>query len=63
MLSVRLAAMLALLACFTASAPAAAQAGPACADFDAYEWGQSVYDGDPDENAALDPDGDGVACP
>jgi len=45
-----------------ARSPALAQAA-SCADFDAYEWAQSVYDSDPDGYAALDPDGDGIACP
>ncbi len=41
----------------------AQDAGQTCADFDAYEWAQSVYDEDPEEYGALDPDGDGIACP
>lgn len=45
------------------AAPATAQNGSTCADFDAYEWAESVYDADPDANEALDPDGDGLACP
>ena len=34
-----------------------------CTDFDAFEWAQSVYEADPVRYAALDPDGDGIACP
>ena len=34
-----------------------------CADFDAFEWAQSVFEADPVSYAALDPDGDGIACP
>lgn len=33
-----------------------------CASFDAWIWAQTVYDADPSANAALDPDGNGVAC-
>ncbi len=33
------------------------------ADFDAYEWAQSVYDEDPEAHEGLDPGGDGLACP
>jgi micrococcal nuclease len=34
-----------------------------CASFDAFEWAQSVFESDPAAYAALDPDGDGIACP
>lgn len=34
-----------------------------CADLGVYEYAQSLYDADPAAWAALDPDGDGVACP
>ena len=34
-----------------------------CADFDSCVWAQSIFDEDPDANAALDPDGDGLVCP
>ncbi len=43
--------------------PAAAQDDPTCADFDAYEWAQAVFESDPKKYDALDPDGDGQACP
>ena len=33
-----------------------------CADFDSQIWAQSVYEEDPAVYAALDPDGNGVAC-
>lgn len=42
--------------------PVTAQAA-ACADFDAQVWAQSVFESDEAEYAALDPDGDGIACP
>jgi len=34
----------------------------ACANYDAQVWAQSVYETDPTGHAALDPDGNGVAC-
>lgn len=34
-----------------------------CADFDAYQWAQAVFESDPKKYNALDPDGDGEACP
>src|SRR5215204_1180130 len=34
-----------------------------CADYDAQVWAQSLYESDEQQYAALDPDGDGVACP
>jgi len=43
--------------------PASAQGAASCTDFDAWTWAQSVYDADRAANAALDPDGDGIACP
>lgn len=33
-----------------------------CDDFDAWVWAQTVYDADPEQSAALDPDGNGIAC-
>lgn len=33
-----------------------------CAAYDAWEWAQSVYETDPVAFAALDPDGNGLAC-
>jgi micrococcal nuclease len=33
-----------------------------CAGFDSQIWAQSVYETDPTEYAALDPDGNGLAC-
>lgn len=35
----------------------------ACADFDAWEWAQAVFESEPEKYDALDPDGDGTACP
>lgn len=49
-----------LLAVF---APASAQDSLACDDFDAWQWAQTVYEASPDAHRALDPDGDGIACP
>ncbi len=37
--------------------------GLSCADLGVYEYAQSLYDADPAAWSALDPDGDGVACP
>lgn len=34
-----------------------------CADFDAWEWSQSLLESDPTLYASLDSDGDGEACP
>jgi micrococcal nuclease len=34
----------------------------ACANFDNHVWAQSVYETDPTRYAALDPDGNGLAC-
>ncbi len=33
-----------------------------CADFNSWVWAQTVYDGNPSGERALDPDGDRVAC-
>lgn len=55
-----------LFVCFlllTGAVPIAAQDEPSCADFNAYEWAQAVFDSDPEEYDALDPDGDGRICP
>ena len=38
------------------------QTEAACAAFDSRIWAQSVFDDDPDQHAALDPDRDGLAC-
>ncbi len=46
--------------------PTAGTAGAqalSCASFDAFEWAQTVFESDPGRFAALDADGDGVACP
>jgi micrococcal nuclease len=43
--------------------PTANAQSVSCASFDAFEWAQSVYESDPARFAALDPDGDGIACP
>lgn len=34
-----------------------------CSNFDAWVWAQSVFESNKSQNAALDPDGDGIACP
>lgn len=41
----------------------AAQDSPSCANFDAWEWAQSVFESDPQKYDALDPDNNGEACP
>ncbi len=51
-----------VLAALTGPTPASAQT-VTCADFDSQIWAQSIFEDDPDDNAALDPVGDGVACP
>jgi len=43
--------------------PVTAQDDPSCADYDAWEWAQSVFEADPKKYDALDPDNDGEACP
>ena len=42
--------------------PAGAQPA-ACADFDAWEWAQAVFESDPTRYDTLGPDTDGEACP
>ncbi len=42
---------------------AAQQPDVSCANFDAWEWAQSVFESDTEQYAALDVDGDGEACP
>lgn len=39
------------------------QSSATCADYDAWEWAQSVFESDPQAYGTLDPDGDGRACP
>ena len=51
-----------LLAVSIPALPVAAQTAT-CADFDAYEWAQAVFESDPQAYDSLDPDGDGIACP
>ena len=44
-------------------APAVAQEpSPTCADFDAWEWAQLVFETSPVDLPGLDPDGNGIAC-
>lgn len=53
-----------VLALFVTGWPATAVAqGATCADFDAWEWAQAVFESDPQQYDALDPDNDGEACP
>lgn len=33
-----------------------------CADYDAWEWAQSIHDQQPSSREGLDPDGNGIAC-
>jgi len=49
-----------LVPTFSSSPVLAATAS--CADFDSWEWAQTVYDNDVATHAALDPDGNGGAC-
>lgn len=51
----------ALLASGVVPIPGTAQAAN-CAGYDSQIWAQSVYDADPTTYAALDPDGNGMAC-
>ncbi|MGI8404327.1 MAG: thermonuclease family protein [Thermomicrobiales bacterium] len=46
---------------YTAS-PVSAQS-VSCSSFDSWEWAQSVFESDPQTYGALDPDGNGDACP
>jgi micrococcal nuclease len=55
--------MLCLLLGSMAIQPSSAQGTASCADYDAWEWAQSVFESDPDQYDALDPDNDGTACP
>lgn len=48
---------------FASLQPVNAQGTASCADFDAWEWAQSVFESDPQTYDALDPDNDGTACP
>jgi micrococcal nuclease len=43
------------------SAASSAQSAD-CADYDAWEWAQSIYDQQPSVRSGLDPDGNGIAC-
>ncbi|MDQ2654736.1 MAG: thermonuclease family protein [Chloroflexota bacterium] len=52
---------LALLASLVRQADAVA-APDTCDNFNSWVWAQTVYDDNPGEERALDPDGDGVAC-
>src|SRR5688500_6048826 len=52
-----------LLVCSWISTPSVTAQAASCSDFDAWEWAQSVFESNPQANDALDPDGDGIACP
>lgn len=54
-------ALLLLLAAGAAVPPAAGQ-GVDCSAYDSQIWAQSVYYANPTQYAALDPDGNGIAC-
>jgi micrococcal nuclease len=54
-----LCALLLLLACEVRGS--AAQTAT-CAAFDSWIWAQTVFEGDPQSYASLDPDGNGLAC-
>lgn len=53
------------VSCLALTGAASARSGdPAsCADFDAWQWAQTVFESNPDAHTTLDPDGDGIACP
>jgi endonuclease YncB( thermonuclease family) len=55
--------LLSLLVGSMAIQPSSAQGTASCADYDAWEWAQSVFGSDPEQYDALDPDNDGTACP
>jgi endonuclease YncB( thermonuclease family) len=55
--------LLSLLLGSMAIQPMAAQGTASCANYDAWEWAQSVFEADPEQYDALDPDNDGTACP
>lgn len=57
----RLMVVIIAVASVATSQPAQAQS-VTCADFDAWVWAQTVYESDPEAHAALDPDGNGIAC-
>jgi len=46
-----------------AGMPATGQQNRACANYDAWEWAQAVFESDLKKYDGLDPDGDGEACP
>ena len=50
-----------IAAVFMVPAASAAQ-GRDCGDYDSQIWAQSIYESDPTRFAALDPDGNGLAC-
>lgn len=55
---------LSLLAMPVLGVPRTAHAqGVTCANYDAWIWAQTVFESDKARYAALDPDGDGLACP
>lgn len=56
----RLVALLGLLALIIPQTTTAQSA--TCADYDAWEWAQSIHDQQPSTRAGLDPDGNGIAC-
>jgi micrococcal nuclease len=56
------AAALAIVGAIPAPSHVVAQAA-SCEDFQYFEFAQAVYEDDPSSWSALDPDGDGIACP
>lgn len=52
-----------LLVLAFAAVPTVGQAVISCADYDAWEWAQAVFESDPSRYEALDTNHDGIACP
>lgn len=58
---IRIATLIAMIVVSMPSSPTTAQ-GATCDAFDAWIWAQAVFTQDEQANAALDPDGNGIAC-
>jgi endonuclease YncB( thermonuclease family) len=57
------AALLILFVLPFTTASTVAQEVASCADYDAWEWAQAVFESNPARYEALDADDDGIACP
>jgi micrococcal nuclease len=60
--AMRTSALALSLVALTLHVPPAAGQTLSCDDFDSQVWAQSIYEIDPAEYVALDPDGNGLAC-